>query len=84
MMWFEGALSVKAVMLAGRREVAKLAVDQRKKDKDTAYILHQADRLGFPSSAGRGKRSISRHPAALTAGSLLWLGSGSINPWLIA
>ncbi len=31
MMWFEGALSVKAVMLAGRREVAKLAVDQRKR-----------------------------------------------------
>ena len=39
MIWFEGALSVKAVMLSGRRTVAKLIVDQRKKDKDTAFIL---------------------------------------------
>ena len=48
MIWFEGALSVKAVMLSGRRTVAKLIVDQRKKDKDTAFILRQAAQREIP------------------------------------
>ena len=42
MNWFEGALSVKAVMMSDRRPVIKLVVDQKKKDKDTAFILRQA------------------------------------------
>lgn len=32
MNWFEGALSVKAVMMGGRRPVMKLVVDQKKKE----------------------------------------------------
>ena len=52
MNWFEGALSVKAVMMAGRRPVMKLVVDQKKKDKDTAFILRQAARAQANSSPG--------------------------------
>lgn len=38
----EGNISVKAVLMAGRRKVSRILVDQQKKDKDTAYILHRA------------------------------------------
>ena len=38
----EGNISVKAAILAGKREVYKLYVDKKKKDKDTSYILHRA------------------------------------------
>lgn len=38
----EGNISVKAVLMAGRREVNRIIVDVNKKDKDTAYILHRA------------------------------------------
>ena len=48
MNWFEGALSVKAVMMSGRRPVIKLVIDQKKKDKDTAFILRQAAQRQIP------------------------------------
>ena len=48
MNWFEGALSVKAVMMSDRRPVIKLVVDQKKKDKDTAFILRQAAQRQIP------------------------------------
>lgn len=39
---FEGSISTKAAILAGNRQVHKLIIDQTKKDKDTAFIKHQA------------------------------------------
>ena len=47
-MWFEGSLSVKAVMLAGRRQIVRLVIDKKKKDKDTAFILRQAAQRNIP------------------------------------
>ncbi len=44
----EGNISVKAVILANRRKVSKVMVDQEKKDKDTAYILRQAKARKIP------------------------------------
>lgn len=38
----EGNISVKAVLQAKRRTVTRIMVDKKKKDKDTAYILHRA------------------------------------------
>ena len=59
MNWFEGALSVKAVMMSGRRPVIKLVIDQKKKDKDTAFILRQAAQRQIPVDA-REDRSTGR------------------------
>lgn len=38
----EGNISVKAVLLANHRTVRQIIVDEKKKDKDTAFILHRA------------------------------------------
>lgn len=38
----EGALSVKAALLAGRREVAEIVIDSKKEDRDTAFIIREA------------------------------------------
>lgn len=38
----EGNISVKAVLMANRRDVYRIVVDKNKKDKDSAYILHRA------------------------------------------
>lgn len=38
----EGNISVKAVLMAGRRHVKRIIVDEKKKDKDTTFILHRA------------------------------------------
>ncbi len=47
-MIFEGALSVKAALLGKRREVKKIYIDQNKKDRNTTFILHQAQRQNVP------------------------------------
>lgn len=44
----EGNISVKAVILANRRKVSKIMVDQEKKDKDTLFILRQAKARKIP------------------------------------
>lgn len=44
----EGNISVKAAILAGKREVYKLYVDKKKKDKDTSFILHRAKERKIP------------------------------------
>ncbi|MDD2591899.1 MAG: RNA methyltransferase substrate-binding domain-containing protein, partial [Erysipelotrichaceae bacterium] len=41
-MLFEGSISVKAVMLAEKREVSKIFIDQNKHDKDTDFIIKLA------------------------------------------
>lgn len=38
----EGNISVKAALLGKKRKVHKILVDAKKKDKDTAFILHKA------------------------------------------
>lgn len=43
----EGNISVKAAILAGRRDVLKVYVDEKKKDKDTAFILRKAKEQGI-------------------------------------
>ena len=49
-MMLEGSLSVKAAMLAGRREVRGLWVDASKKDRDTAFILRTAEKKHIPAN----------------------------------
>lgn len=44
----EGNISVKACLLANRREVFEIYVDKKKKDKDTYYILKQAELRNVP------------------------------------
>lgn len=44
----EGNISIKAVLLAKRRTVHKIIVDEKKKDKDTAFILHRAKEAHVP------------------------------------
>ena len=38
----EGNISVKAAIQAGKRRIHKIYVDEKKKDKDTSYILREA------------------------------------------
>ena len=42
MICFEGALSVKAALLAGRREVKEIWIDEKKKDRNTAFLVRSA------------------------------------------
>ncbi len=44
----EGNISVKAALMAEKREVYEILVDKKKKDKDTAFILRQADNRQIP------------------------------------
>lgn len=47
-MILEGSVSVKAAILAGRREITKLVVDKKKKDHDTSFLLHRAQERNIP------------------------------------
>ena len=47
-MILEGALSVKAALQNGRRSVHRLLIDEKKKDRDTAYILRLAKEKNVP------------------------------------
>ena len=44
----EGNISVKACLLANRREVYEIYIDEKKKDKDLAYIIRQAQNKNVP------------------------------------
>ena len=44
----EGKISVKAVLQAKRRKVFEIIADEKKKDKDTFYILHLAQEQNIP------------------------------------
>ena len=72
MNWFEGALSVKAVMMSGRRPVIKLVIDQKKKDKDTAFILRQAAQRQIPVERWP-REKIDQQAAGRTHGGILAL-----------
>ena len=43
---FEGALSVKAVLLANKRVIEQVIIDEKKHDKDTAFIIKIAQAKG--------------------------------------
>ncbi|MBR4162396.1 MAG: RNA methyltransferase [Solobacterium sp.] len=47
-MIIEGNISVKAAILGGKREIEKLFVDEKKKDKDLSFIIHQAMNRNIP------------------------------------
>jgi len=47
-MIIEGNISVKAAILGGKREIEKLFVDEKKKDKDLSFIIHQAISRDIP------------------------------------
>ena len=44
----EGNISVKAVLLAQKRDIIIIIVDEKKKDRDTAFILRQAAQRNIP------------------------------------
>lgn len=44
----EGNISVKACILANRRKVYEIYIDAKKKDKDTLFIIHQAQLRNIP------------------------------------
>lgn len=44
----EGNISVKAAILANRRPITAVYVDQQKQDKDTRFILHRAKERDIP------------------------------------
>ncbi|MBP3399681.1 MAG: RNA methyltransferase [Erysipelotrichaceae bacterium] len=44
----EGSLSVKAALQCGRRTVYRLLIDEKKKDRDTGYILYLAKEMNVP------------------------------------
>lgn len=68
----EGNISVKAVLLAGMRKVHKIIVDQKKRDKDTAYILRKAKELQIPIET-MGREEIDGIATGKTHGGLLAL-----------
>lgn len=72
MNWFEGALSVKAVMMAGRRTVEKLVIDEKKKDRDTGFILAQARNRNIPVER-RPRAEIDQLAVGRTHGGVLAL-----------
>lgn len=47
----EGNISVKAAILAGKRDVYKIYVDEKKRDKDTSFILRKAKENGIAIEA---------------------------------
>ena len=47
-MILEGSLSVKAALQNGRRKVHRLLIDEKKKDRDTGYILFLAKEMNIP------------------------------------
>lgn len=45
---FEGAIATKAAMLSDKREVVELLIDEKRKDKDCAFIKRTATSKGIP------------------------------------
>ena len=45
----EGNISVKAAILGNVREVYEVIVDEKKKDRDTTWILYRAQERSIPN-----------------------------------
>ena len=68
----EGNISVKAVLLAQKREIIKLIVDEKKKDRDTAFILREAAKRNIPMERS-SREAIDELAQGKTHGGLLAL-----------
>lgn len=66
----EGNISVKAALLAGRRNIEHIIVDERKHDRDTRYILAQAAKRGIMITKTR-RSYIDERACGKTHGGLL-------------
>lgn len=66
----EGNISVKAALLAQRRTVTKIIVDENKKDKDTAFILRKARDRHIPIISAT-RESIDEQCSGKTHGGLI-------------
>lgn len=69
-MIIEGNVSVKAALLADRRKISRLIVDENKKDRDTRWILHQAEVRSVPVEY-RSREEIDRLAEGRTHGGLI-------------
>ena len=68
----EGNISVKAVLLAQKRDIIKIIVDEKKKDRDTAFILRQAAQRNIPIEQN-SRQAIDELAQGKTHGGLLAL-----------
>ena len=71
----EGNISVKAVLLAQKRDIIKIIVDEKKKDRDTAFILRQAAQRNIPIRQTAVRKLLmactgKKHAAAVTSAPL--------------
>ena len=66
----EGNISVKAAILANRREIHEILVDENKSDKDTRYILAKAYERGIPVLK-RSREDIDKVAEGKTHGGLI-------------
>ena len=69
-MSIEGNVSVKAALLGNHREVKCLYVDEKKHDKDTAWILHRAEERNIPVQKMK-RDEIDKLAAGRTHGGLI-------------
>ena len=75
----EGNISVKAVLLAQKRDIIKIIVDEKKKDRDTAFILRQAAQRNIRSNKTAGKPLMSLHREKRMAGCWHFAGSAAFR-----
>ena len=68
----EGNIYVKAVILAQKREIIKLIVDEKKKARDTAFILREAAKRNIPMERS-SREAIDELAQGKTHGGLLAL-----------
>ena len=68
----EGNISIKAVLLAQKRDIIKIIVDEKKKDRDTAFILRQAAQRNIPIEQN-SRQAIDELAQGKTHGGLLAL-----------
>ena len=66
-MILEGSLSVKAALQNGRRKVHRLLIDEKKKDRDTGYILFLAKEMNIPERQLITNGYFSKNPDKIKA-----------------
>lgn len=69
-MILEGALSVKAAMLAGRRQVSRLYIDSKKHDPDARFMIAKAGERGIPVER-KSREEIDAMAAGRTHGGVI-------------
>lgn len=71
---FEGALSVKACLLAGKRVVSEIIIDQDKKSKDINFIIKKAQELNVLVSR-KSREEIDQQCSGKTHGGVICYAS---------